>query len=186
MPSCVNALKAGLLLLAMLPTCLQAKEIGAKIVSVDSQTTETGLVLNARLDYSLSTTAKQAINKGVPLSWILRVQIQRPLWFWHTTVREVRISFVIQYQALLNQYSVKNLMTDRVEMFAGLNAALDYMETIRDLVLPGLTEHNVGDYRLAIKTQFDREFLPIPLRPESYFDSQWALSSGWFLWRPQE
>lgn len=186
MPGCVNALKTGLLLLAMLPACLQAKEIGAKVVSVDGRTTESGSVLNARLDYSLGATAKEAIKKGVPLSWVLRVQWQKKIGFWHVTIDEVRVPYVIQYQALLNQYSVKNLMSGRVEMFAGLNAALNHMERIRGLALPWSVGHAPDNYRVVVKTQFDREFLPIPLRPESYFDSQWALSSDWFIWRPQK
>lgn len=185
MPSCINALKAGLVLLAILPAGLQAKEIGARIVYVDVLKSQHESLLNARFDYVLSSTAKQAINKGVPLAWVLRVKIQKPVWFWYRTIHELKIPYVIQYQALLNQYSVKNLRDGQVEMFAGLNAALRYMETVNDLVLPELTDEDDA-YRLAIKVQFDREFLPIPLRPESYFDAQWALSSDWYLWPRQE
>ncbi|MCK5122068.1 MAG: DUF4390 domain-containing protein, partial [Methylococcales bacterium] len=39
-----------------------------------------------------------------------------------------------------------------------------------------------SDYYVAIKVEFSREALPVPLRPLSYFDSQWALSSDWALW----
>jgi len=29
---------------------------------------------------------------------------------------------------------------------------------------------------------FERELLPLPLRPLAYLNPQWYLSSGWYLW----
>jgi hypothetical protein len=49
-----------------------------------------------------------------------------------------------------------------------------------DLLQPGQR------YKLAIKCQFDREALPVPLRPFAYLDSQWFLSSDWYLWPIQK
>ena len=39
---------------------------------------------------------------------------------------------------------------------------------------------------MLIRVGFEREALPIPLRPTSYFDPQWALSSRWTLWQLQK
>jgi hypothetical protein len=38
------------------------------------------------------------------------------------------------------------------------------------------------DYLLAVKVNFDRDALPLPLRPIAYIDPQWYLSSDWTLW----
>jgi hypothetical protein len=34
----------------------------------------------------------------------------------------------------------------------------------------------------AVKVNFDRDALPLPLRPIAYIDPQWYLSSDWTLW----
>jgi hypothetical protein len=37
-------------------------------------------------------------------------------------------------------------------------------------------------YLLAVKVNFDRDALPLPLRPIAYVDPQWYLSSDWTSW----
>ena len=41
---------------------------------------------------------------------------------------------------------------------------------------------NVAQYVVAIKVSFDRDALPLPLRPLAYINPQWYLSSEWTLW----
>ncbi|WP_305906419.1 DUF4390 domain-containing protein [Methylomarinum sp. Ch1-1] len=186
MPSLASVTKAaGVALLALLPALLWADDYAARVENVEVLNVDDGYELNAHIVYVLSPTAKAAIYKGVPLSWKLLVKVQREGLLWNRTLYQQQLPFVIQHQALLNQYMVKNLSDDRVEMFASLKLALAYMGSIR-LPLMGLRRSDGHDYRLAIKIQFDREFLPVPLRPESYFDSQWDLSSDWFIWHLQK
>ncbi len=186
MPGCVRFFKySGLWLSILFSSCLAASGFGARVESVTVREEPPSYIVNVRFEYLLSPTAKEAIYKGVPLSWLFIVKAQKSRLFWNETVVEKRIPFVIQYQALLNQYSVRNLSNEQVERFASLNAALRYMATIRELELPEIGQLSKHD-QLAVKMQFDREFLPIPLRPESYFDPQWSLSSDWFIWHPQK
>jgi len=184
MLSCVNRNKTiSILLLVLLPALLWPGEFSAKIQSVNVEKAGADYILNAHLDYVLSPTAKEAIQKGVPLSWILVVEVQRKRWFWNKTIYAAAIPFVIQYHALLNQYSVTNKNSKNVEIFSTLVSALNAMATVRHLKLmkSSVIRRNES-YRVALKVQFDREFLPVPLRPESYFDSDWSLSSNWFIW----
>lgn len=176
-----------ILLFAMMPTMLWAGEFAAKVRNVSIQKKDADYILNARLGYVLSPVAKEAIQKGMPLSWILKVKMQQKGMLWNKTIYETGIPFVIQYHALLNQYSVTNRNSDHVEMFASLVSALNFMATVRNLKLveSSVVRHDES-YFVAVKIQFDREFLPIPLRPESYFDSQWSLSSDWFIWPIQK
>ncbi|WP_031434904.1 DUF4390 domain-containing protein [Methylomarinum vadi] len=186
MPKSVKPFKTAWLLLLLLPALASAADFAAGIENIAVQREGGEQVLLARIDYRLSPKAKEAIYKGVPLSWVLLIKLQRRYWFWHYTVHERRIPYVIRYEALLNQFSVKNLLTEHVEMFATLNIALGYMAAVREPIWPEHRLHLAQDYSVAVKVQFDREFLPIPLRPESYFDPQWALSSDWFIWHPRK
>lgn len=186
MPSFARRHKAAVLCLLLVWSLLaSAADFAAGIEVVDLYREGDDQVLQLVIDYRLSPKAREAIAKGVPLSWVLIVKWQRRQWLWMRTVHEVRIPYVIRYEALLNQYSVTNLYDGRQEMFATLNTALAYMESVRTPLWPGRREDLDEDERLAVMVRFDREFLPIPLRPESYFDAQWALSSDWLIWHRQ-
>ena len=185
MPKFGKRSKAIWVIVLFLPTVpVRAVEFAAGIANIDVRREGSEQMLYGHIDYRLSPKAKEAIYKGVPLSWILLIKLQRKFWFWESTVHERRIPYVIRFEALLNQYSVKNLQTRRDVMFATLNSALGYMAAVRVPIWPGNELSFDESYRVAVKVKFDREFLPIPLRPESYFDPQWALSSDWVIWRP--
>lgn len=144
-------------------------------------TTDKQYVLNADIEYRLSPAAKEALFKGIALSWQIPVIIeqQRRYW-WNKAVRRIVLRYQIQYLALLNVYRVKADYTGQVNNFASLSAALNAMSTIYDLSLidkAQLTDRQ--HYQVSLKVFFEREVLPIPLRPAAYFDTQWALSSHW-------
>ncbi len=143
--------------------------------------------LSADIKYYLSPIAKEALYKGISLSWIVKVKIQQKGAIWDTTLEELEMGYQIQRHALLNLYSVKNLNDGTKNMFTTLTAALASISKIRYL---SIIEKSLiaadENYQIAIKVLFDREALPVPLRPMSYFNSEWALSSQWSLWQLQK
>lgn len=141
-----------------------------------------GYDVDAVIDYPLSPTAKEALHKGVPLTWVVAINIRRSDWLWNWVIYKKKLRYTLQFHALLKQYEVKS-PTGRLEMFLTLNAALNFMSTIHETTQINDSLFKAGrDYTLAIKTRFNRESLPIPLRPVAYLDAQWFLSSDWFLW----
>ncbi|NOR72136.1 MAG: DUF4390 domain-containing protein [Methylomarinum sp.] len=173
-------------LIAMLG--LMSGQVGAEVFSASIQHVDVELIdsqyeLNADIDYKLSHTAKEALYKGIPLAWSVLVEVKREGFLWDSTLNEIALKYQIQNHALLNLFSVKNINKGSKEMFSTLTAALNAMSRIRRLKLvDNAVIKPVSDYYVAIKVEFSREALPIPLRPLSYFDSQWALSSDWELW----
>lgn len=142
--------------------------------------------LNADIDYHLSPTAKEAIQKGIPLNWVVTIKVQKNGVFWDDVIEEIRINYQIRNHALLNLYSVVTSSNGKKNMFSSLIVALDFMSKIRDLKLIEKQRlQNDIKYTVNIQTQFNRESLPTPLRPTSYFDSEWALSSPQTLWQLQ-
>jgi hypothetical protein len=156
-------------------------------------------VLSADIDYQLTDKAKEALENGVPLYWVLRIKVmqQRDI-LWDKPLVNIAIRYRLQYHALLNMYRVVIVQqTGKVEQrensheqiggdsynFSTLSAALDLMATVRDL--PLLNKSDIQpekNYRIEIKAQFDRDALPLPLRPISYTNPQWYLSSNWTVW----
>ena len=167
--------------------CVWAEEYRAVVYNVIVIPENKWYKLSADINYYLSPTAKEALQKGISLSWIVKVKVQQRSILWDTTLEELEMGYRIQRHALVNLYSVKNLNNGATDMFTTLTAALASISKIRNLSIIEksliLAEKN---YQIVIKVLFDREALPIPLRPMSYFNNEWALSSPWSLWQLQK
>ncbi|MGR9045414.1 MAG: DUF4390 domain-containing protein [Gammaproteobacteria bacterium] len=165
-----------------------AGDSNLEVDDVDFSLQDGAYLLSAKISYRLTDTARDALQKGIPLFWdvLIKVEQQRQ-WLWDRVLVDYKIRYRIQYQALLNRYRVSNISTGESDSFATLPAALARMAIVhnlklldRDALLPG--QH----YQVGIKISFDREALPLPLRPVSYVNPQWYLSSGWYLWPVQQ
>ncbi len=173
-------------LISLATACVCSEEFSAVVRNVTAKFENTWVELDADIDYRLSSKATEALQKGIPLTWKVLVRIERVGNVWNSTIQEQELSYQIKNHALLNLYSVKKSSSGMTEMFSSLTGALNYMSKIRNL--PVIDKQRIQPserYHIAIKVKFDREALPIPLRPASYFDPQWALSSHWVLWQLQ-
>ena len=161
----------------------------ASISSVEVKNAEITLqgdsyVLSADIDYQLSARAKEALQNGIPLFWVLQVKLQQHRdYFWDKTLVNRSIRYRIQYHALLNMYRVRIENGGEVYNFSTLSAALNMMSAVRNLriidkagIVPGKR------YFAGIQVKLDRDSLPLPLRPVAYTNPQWYLSSDWYVW----
>ncbi|WP_024299263.1 DUF4390 domain-containing protein [Methylomicrobium lacus] len=141
-------------------------------------------VLSAEIQYRLSPKATDALKNGIPLFWAVNIEIkrQRDFW-WDQTIAEKHLRFKIQYQALLNVYRVRNEDSGEGGNFSSLGAAMGALSSIR--YVPVLGKSALADdqrYAVGVRVVFERELLPLPLRPLAYLNPQWYLSSGWYIW----
>jgi len=186
MRACVNY-KACLLLclLAWLsPLPAQAEDYSAEVKAADMTVQGGRYVLSADIGYRLSPKALDALQNGVPLFWTVRIKIQQARnLFWNKTLAETALRYRLQYHALLNMYRVRNENNDDVHNFSTLSAALDSMSALRDLPLINKDAVTAEKQTLVeLKVYFDRDALPLPLRPIAYINRQWYLSSDWTVW----
>ncbi len=141
-------------------------------------------ILSAEIDYQLSKKATEALRNGVPLLWTYEFKVEELRdYLWNKTILEKSILYRIQYHALLNVYRVKNESNGNVSNFSTLQSALDLLSTLRDYRL--IEKDKILDridYIAKMKISFERDALPLPLRPIAYFNSQWYLSSDWYVW----
>lgn len=141
-------------------------------------------LLSAEVHYRLSPKATDALKNGVPLFWAVNIKIkrQRDFW-WDEIVAEKNLRFKIQYQALLNVYRVRNEDSGEGGNFSSLASALDALSSIRYVPVMDKSTLTSGErYIAGMRVVFDRELLPLPVRPFAYLNPQWYLSSAWFLW----
>jgi hypothetical protein len=163
---------------------LYAEDFSALISNVKVKQKEDKYILNANIDYRLSPIAKEALQKGIALTWTVIIKVQQEGRLWDPTIKEIELSYRIRNHALLNLYSVKKAA--ETHMFSTLTAAMNSISKIRKIFVidKQLLQYD-ENYHLSMKVKFNREALPVPLRPMSYFGSQWALSSEWSIWQLQ-
>ncbi len=185
MPVCLKALKW--ILAALLLTSIARADAYRSVINrVWLERYEDQYVLNTDMVFHLSPIALDALHKGIPLNWTLQVKLQRPnVWFgvWPKTVREVDLQFEIRNHPLMNLYSIQRSLGAGKEVFSSLTAALAALGKVRGVELISRAEFvERQPYQVQVKLDFEHETLPVPLRPMSYFNSDWQLSSLGTKW----
>ena len=167
----------------LLPFSGYADKFAAEIKQAEITLDGGGYVLSADIVYQLSEKAMEALQNGVPLFWDIQVKIQRQRdVLWNKTLVDKAIRYRLQYHALLNMYRVRNESNGEIYNFSTLSGAIGLMSAIRDFRLIEKAELDPEkQYQCAMRVNFDREALPLPLRPIAYMDPQWYLSSEWTL-----
>lgn len=156
-----------------------------KVVAADTRLEGQVYLLDARIRYSLSGKALDALHNSVPLTLDLQIKVTRQRdWLWDQEVASLEQRYQIRYHPLTEQYLVSNLNTGVVQGYQTLNSALSALGDIEDFPLldhsllePGQT------YWAHLRVRLDIESLPAPLRPLAYLSSGWRLSSKWYSWR---
>lgn len=175
-------------LLIILLCCLSSLTYASEIKQVQISLQDNHYTLSTEIDYQLTEKAKEALENGVTLFWTLKVQVAEQRDFlWDKTLVETVINYRLQYHALLNMFRVvivqPESMKGDIYNFSTLTAALDLMATLRNLPLIDNTKLSVDKtYLVKIKLDFERDALPLPLRPIAYTNPQWYLSSDWMVW----
>lgn len=143
------------------------------------------LLLDIAEEYELSENMLEALEHGVPLTFVTRVNMQRRgSWIWNKDLVQLEIHKKLRYHPLSSQYRVDSLYTDSRQMYATRAAALRALGEIRDLPLieESLLEQG-QNYLVDVQTQHDISALPLPLRPLAYVSPAWHLSSKVWEWQ---
>lgn len=169
------------LFLPLLAYDILADTFSASVANVRLELAGDVYLLSADIDYRLSDAVKEALNNGVPLFWTIEIKMHRPRHIlWDKTLFETRLRYRLQYHALLNVYRVVTEDTGRAYNFSTLSTALEFMSNIHGIRI--LTENELAQEKLLLielKAEFERNALPLPLRPFVYFKRDWNLSSDW-------
>jgi hypothetical protein len=141
-------------------------------------------LLNARIEYRLSSESRDALNAGVPLNLRIDVEIihSRRFWFDNTTA-ELRFRYQLEYHALSERYIVMNVNSGQQESFSSLFAALNFIGRVDKLPLidAALLEED-RNYRIRLRAVLDVERFPGPLRLLAFWRRDWSLASDWYQW----
>jgi Domain of unknown function (DUF4390) len=172
------------LLLFLIPVSGYPNSPGVTVKNAETLLLGEDYMLAADIDYQLSDKAIEALQNGVSLFWTYQFKVEEQRDFvWNKTLVEKSFRYRIQYHALLKMYRVINESNGAVDNFSTLQAALDLLSSLRDYRL--IEKSKITDketYIAGMKVTFERDALPLPLRPIAYMNPQWYLSSDWYVW----
>ena len=142
--------------------------------------------LNADVDMSFDKEIEEAVNKGVPLNFLIEFQIVAPRKYWFddeivTTTQNVSLS----YHALSRQYLVNR--GGHQQSFETINEAIHELVELSDwkVVDKSLLEKSEV-YKAALLIRLDQTKLPKAIQVDAIASEKWSLSSQKFEWMLKE
>lgn len=144
------------------------------------------LAISTRFNVVLPTGLVEALEQGIPLSFLLEFELTRPrltayyldLATWFSP--HASLSFRLSYQPLLQRYRVNigALSND----YSTLNKALRAVGSIQSwrVLNPGqLTKYSIDHIAGRVRLILDISSLPRPYQLNALDSSDWTLSSHW-------
>ena len=174
-----------LLLLGMFSLALAA-ESSIRIKSAELQPLDDFYSLSADVEISFDKEIEEAVNKGVPLSFLIEFQIVRPRKYWFddeivTTSQEMTLS----YHALSRQYLVNR--GAHQQSFESLNEAAQALGQIDEWKVVEKSVLEKGEtYRAAMLIRLDQTKLPKAIQVDTIGSEKWNLISQKFEWTLKE
>ena len=172
-------------LLGLLLACGAVAPAHAEGIAVKSATLEAvddGWQLDAEFDIQFSPRLEEAVNRGVPLYFVVEFELSRPRWYWFDE-KPVQYSqtYKISYTPLLRQY--------RLSVGSVYQNFTSFEEVTRVLARPrGLHVADPGAFRkdaahqASIRMRLDTAQLPKPFQLNAIASRDWTLASDWSRW----
>ena len=165
-------------------TLLAAAE-GIHVKSAEISKNAGDYYLEANFEVELTHTLEDALNKGLPLHFVVELELIRPRWYtlylWNKPVLEFEQQYRLSYNALTRQYRLS--LGAFHQNFDTLNDALAVMGRLRPRFLADADLLDQGKvYEAAIRMRLDVAQLPKPFQINALASRDWNLASEWFRW----
>jgi hypothetical protein len=139
----------------------------------------------ANFEVELTPTLEDALNKGLPLHFMVEFELIRPRWYtlylWNKSVLEFEQHYRLSYNALTRQYRLS--LGALHQNFDTLNDALALMGRLRPHFLADADMLDQGKvYEAAVRMRLDVSQLPKPFQINALASRDWNLASEWFRW----
>jgi hypothetical protein len=178
-----DALRLGLLvslLVAFAPAAHAAE--GIEVKAANLELADDGWQLGAEFDIQFSPRLEEAVNRGVPLYFVVEFELSRPRWYWFDE-KPVQFSqtYKISYTPLLRQYrlSVGNVYQN----FTRFEEVTRVLSRLRGLQIADRNAFSKdATYQAGIRMRLDTAQLPKPFQLNAIASRDWTLASDWHRW----
>jgi hypothetical protein len=143
---------------------------------------EEGYFLEADFEITLNPTLEDALNKGVPLYFLLEFEVIRPRWYWlNDKVLNTQQQYRLAYNALTRQYRLG--FGSLFQNFGSLSEALDFLSRVRrrQVLAPGTLDKDIT-YTAGVRMRLDVSQLPKPFQLNALASRDWNFGSEWHRW----
>jgi hypothetical protein len=140
------------------------------------------VLLNAEFEFSLNPTLEDALEKGIPLYFVLDFELTRGRWYWlDEKVAQTTLVYRVSYNALTRQYRVASgLLT---QTFNTLEEVERFIGRVTSRVVASADALTKGaKYDAAVRLRLDVNQLPKPFQVNALASREWTLASDWQRW----
>ena len=166
--------------IALFPIASTAAGISPRAATV--LLSEEGYRLDAEFDVQLSPGLEEAVNRGVPLHFIVEFELSKPRWYWFDE-KPVQLAraYKISYTPLLRQYRLSS--GSAYQNFTRFDDVVRALSRVRGWpVADKGAIRSDGEYQAAIRMRLDTAQLPKPFQLNAVASRDWNLASDWYRW----
>ncbi len=137
------------------------------------------VVLNAEFDFVLNPTLEDALQNGIPLYFVLDIELSRARWWWlDEKVVQTALTYRVSYNALTRQYRVASGLLS--QNYGSLDEVQRYIGRITSRPVIRLDALTSGArYDAAVRLRLDVNQLPKPFQVNALASREWTLASEW-------
>lgn len=178
----VKALRLGLAAFVVFAFVPIAFAEGITVQSASIEPDDDGWQLQAEFDIQFSPRLEEAVNRGVPLYFVVEFELARPRWYWFDE-KPVQMSqtYRISYTPLLRQYrlSVGNVYQNFTR-FEEVTRVLSRQRGWHVADKGAVRKDQV--YQAGLRMRLDTAQLPKPFQLNAIASRDWTLASDWHRW----
>jgi hypothetical protein len=177
-----DALRAALIAALFAFGAVPAHAEGIAVKSATLEAADDGWTLDAEFDIQFSPRLEEAVNRGVPLYFVVEFELSRPRWYWFDE-KPVQFSqtYKISYTPLLRQYRLS--VGSVYQNFTSFDEVTRVLAHPRGLHVadPGAVRKDSA-YQASIRMRLDTAQLPKPFQLNAIASRDWTLASDWSRW----
>lgn len=143
---------------------------------------EDDYALQAALDIYVDQAVETAINKSVPLTFLVEFQLVKPRRFWFDQkVIAASKELELSYHALTRQYLLKQ--DSQQKSFSSFSEALQALAQINHWkVVPKKELEKGASYQATLTMRLDKKKLPKAIQADAIASEDWNIASLPFSW----
>jgi hypothetical protein len=155
---------------------------GIAVTSATIEQAEDGWNLDAAFDVQFSPRLEEAVNRGVPLYFVVEFELSQPRWYWFDEKPVQRSqSYRISYTPLLRQYRLTiGTVYQNFTRFEEVTRVLSRLRGWHVADKGALKKDQV--YQASVRMRLDTAQLPKPFQLNAIASRDWALASDWHRW----
>ena len=155
---------------------------GISVKTATVEAVEDGWQLDAEFDIQFNPRLEEAVNRGVPLYFVVEFELARPRWYWFDE-KPVQFSqtYKISYTPLLRQYRLA--VGNVYQNFTRFEEVTRVLARLRGVHIAdrGTFKKDVT-YQAGIRMRLDTAQLPKPFQLNAIASRDWTLASDWHRW----